>query len=169
MIELTEQMRDALEAALVDRAPAIVATASATGVPDLAYKGSVMVWDSEHLAFWERAHGTTLRNLDENPNVAILYTNFEKRLGWKFFGRAQLLREGALREAIAGSGALAVQVHLSNVHARESFRHRSLIAPVCLGVIAGFGAASYQLGIDALLPVLRERAEANLKAHAPSP
>ncbi len=75
----------------------------------------------------------------------------------------------ALRDAIAGSGAVAVEVHLSNVHARESFRHRSLIAPVCLGVIAGFGAASYQLGVDALLPVLRERAEANLKAQATSP
>jgi 3-dehydroquinate dehydratase-2 len=66
----------------------------------------------------------------------------------------------ALRDAISGAGALAVEVHLSNVHARESFRHRSLVAPVCLGVIAGFGPFSYLLGLDAVAATLRDRADA---------
>lgn len=57
----------------------------------------------------------------------------------------------ALRDAISGSGARVVEVHLSNVHARESFRHRSMIAPVARGVIAGFGALSYDLALEALL------------------
>lgn len=57
----------------------------------------------------------------------------------------------ALRDAISGSGAIVVEVHISNVHARESFRHRSLIAPVAKGVIAGFGAVSYDLALEALL------------------
>lgn len=65
----------------------------------------------------------------------------------------------ALRDAIAGSGAPTVEIHLSNVYAREPFRHRSLLAPVCIGVICGFGAASYALGFDALLPALLERAK----------
>ncbi|ACA19086.1 3-dehydroquinate dehydratase, type II [Methylobacterium sp. 4-46] len=57
----------------------------------------------------------------------------------------------ALRDAIAGAKAQVIEVHLSNVHARESFRHHSYIAPVARGVIAGFGPLSYDLALDALL------------------
>ncbi len=57
----------------------------------------------------------------------------------------------ALRDAISGSGAHVIEVHLSNVHARENFRHRSLIAPVARGVILGFGSVSYDLALQGLL------------------
>ena len=57
----------------------------------------------------------------------------------------------AIRDAIKAVPAPVVEVHISNVHAREEFRHHSLLSAVCLGVIAGFGLDSYRLALEALL------------------
>lgn len=63
----------------------------------------------------------------------------------------------ALRDVVSAIDAPCVEVHLSNVHARERFRQRSMTAPACVGVIAGFGADSYTLGLRALIDYLRAR------------
>jgi len=63
----------------------------------------------------------------------------------------------ALRDAIAAVGIPTVEVHLSNIHAREPFRRHSLTGEVAAGVVSGFGLHSYLLGLEAALALARQR------------
>ncbi len=63
----------------------------------------------------------------------------------------------SLRDAVAGSGLMAIEVHLSNIHAREAFRHTSLLAEICHGQVVGLGWRGYLAALEALAALLRER------------
>ncbi|MFN8522802.1 MAG: pyridoxamine 5'-phosphate oxidase family protein [Chloroflexota bacterium] len=99
MIDLGE-FAEPINVAITEGSPCLVATATKDGAPSLSYKGSVMVFDSTRLAFWERAHGETLRHIKENPQVAVFYRNRERQLQLRFHGRATLHESGPVRDQI---------------------------------------------------------------------
>lgn len=85
-----------------DGTPVVVGTAGADGAPDLALKGSFMVWDKDHVAFWERARGETLAALKANKQVVAMYRNPNRLRGQlRLYGEVVALAEdGDLRERV---------------------------------------------------------------------
>ena len=109
MIDLTDEMKDLLYTALADGYACLLGTASKDGEPQIGPKGSMMVYDRDTLAYWERTKRTALENVGENPNVMIYYNHAEKRLRWRFQGKATADPEGPVREDVMSK---TIQVEL---------------------------------------------------------
>ena len=108
----------------------------------------------KELTAFAAEHDVELRNFQSNSEGALvdaIHDAYKWADGIVFNAGAYTHYSIALRDAIAAVKLPVVEVHLSNVHAREEFRHKSVIAPVCLGVCAGFGRWSYFAGLQALI------------------
>jgi general stress protein 26 len=100
MIKLIDQMRELVDNALANGCPCILATAASDGEPDIGYKGSMMVFDDESLAYWERTRRQHLKNVIENPKVVVLFRDAKTKAGWRFHGTAQVLDDGPVRDQV---------------------------------------------------------------------
>ena len=118
MIEFTDEMREAIDNALANGTPCIVATASADGDPNVGFKGSVMALDASRLAYWERSRRTILEHIEENPKVVVMYRDPARRLAWRFYGDATVHRDGSTRDDVM---ARVVQQELDRDPEREGF------------------------------------------------
>jgi 3-dehydroquinate dehydratase II len=121
--------------------------------PDIYGRVGMEEIDKE-LAVRAKDLGFELRCLQSN-HEGVLIDAIHEAIGW---ADGILINPGAfthtslaLRDAIASIGIPTVEVHLSNIYAREDFRRRSVIAGVCVGQISGFGANSYYLGLAAMI------------------
>ena len=116
MIKLTEEMKELFDTALADGFACLVGTATKDGQPQISPKGSVMVFDDETLAYWERAKRSGLANLEENPKVVVYYSHPVKRIRWRFYGEASIHESGPVREDVMSR---TVQAELDRDPERE--------------------------------------------------
>ena len=100
MIEITEQMKELVNRNHADGWDCTIGTVDKNGQPQLSLKGSVMVYDSETLAYWERAKRTALENVVENPKITVLYNNMTDRIRWRLYGMAEVHESGFVREDV---------------------------------------------------------------------
>ena len=100
MIDLTDEMVLRLDSALAEGYSCLVGTASKDGEPQISPKGSVMAFDRETLAYWERAKRSALDNVAENPYVVVYYAHAADRVRWRFHGKASVYEEGPIRQEV---------------------------------------------------------------------
>jgi general stress protein 26 len=100
MIKMTDEMKERVDKAYDEKKYCVWATTSDDGHPDISFRGSTYIFDDEHIAFWDRSLGTSTTNLEKSPNVCMLYYDKENRLGWRFYGKASVYKQGEMREKI---------------------------------------------------------------------
>ena len=96
MICLTDEMREHVDNALANGTPCLLTTASPDGWPQVGPKGSMMVFDKEHLAYWERTKRAALENVNQNSKVTVYYRDPAIRVTYRFHGIATVYDDGKL-------------------------------------------------------------------------
>ena len=99
-IEITSEMKELIDNALSDKYPCIVGTSSSDGLPNVSYKGSVMVFSTTELAFWERTRKGGFTQLTDNPNIDVMYRNTELRKSWRYYGEVTIYDSGEIKDQV---------------------------------------------------------------------
>jgi 3-dehydroquinate dehydratase II len=125
------------------------------GLREPGIYGSASLWDVnqmlEQAAIALGASITAFQSNHEGALIDQIHAALNQHQGILINPGGYTHTSVALRDAIAGVNLPTVEVHLSNIHKREEFRHHSYIAPVAIGQISGFGIESYRLGLQALV------------------
>ena len=100
MIDMTGEIQELVDRAHADGWDCTVGTVDKDGQPQLSLKGSEMVYESETLAYWERAKRTALANVADNHKVTVMYNNMTDRIRWRFYGTAEVHESGPIREEV---------------------------------------------------------------------
>jgi len=100
MIDMGGEMKELVDRNHADGWSCTVGTSDKDGQPQLSLKGSVMVFDSGTLAYWERAKRSALENVAENPKVVIFYNNMDDKIRWRFYGTAEVHESGPIRDEV---------------------------------------------------------------------
>ena len=98
----------------------------------------------------------TFQSNHEGALIDAIHSAIDRAQGIIINAGAYTHTSFAIRDALAGVGIPSVEVHMSNIDAREEFRRHSMIAPICVGKVCGFGWRSYLLGLDAILAYLED-------------
>lgn len=131
------------------------------------YGSVALEWINGKLNDYANSHNAVLRIFQSNSEGEIIdriIANMEWLDGVLINAGGYTHTSVAIRDTLAAIGKPAIEVHLSNIYAREPFRHTSLLAPVCVGQISGLGWRSYLYGLMALLDLLTERNQINTSA-----
>ncbi len=100
MISIVDPMKELVNNALANGCPCILATVSAAGEPDIGYKGSMLVFDTDSLAYWERTKRVHHKNVKENPKVIVLFRDTKSKAAWRFHGTATVHEDGPVRDQV---------------------------------------------------------------------
>src|SRR5260370_9088989 len=100
MMKTSEEMKGRVNKAFGGKKYCVWVTTSGEGYPDVSFRGSTFVYDDEHIAFWDRSLGQSTTNLEKNPNVCMLYYDGPGRIGWPFYGKTSVYKEGDPRQNI---------------------------------------------------------------------
>ena len=117
-IKYEEEIRQRVDTAMANSTTCLLATASAAAEPGIGFKGSMMVFDDGHLAYWERTRRGRLEHIEENPKVMVYYADPRARVHWRFHGVATVYKSGPIREQIM---ARTIQAELDRDPERKGY------------------------------------------------